>query len=171
MGVTTRQATMAVCLLLAVWAVSAAAQGTIPTPVAEEFNISPENGSVAGPWGWVLDLGNTGQRIGLAMACTRDEDVMIAALFFGPYPADKPVQVAVNSADGSTWHAGHPETTQHGAASGYHSPILTGDSAREFMNHALQNNSLISNGHNSFWNRIPVDRNTQVRNLLLECQP
>ncbi len=54
--------------------------------------------------------------------------------------------------------------------SGFQSPQLT--NARDitrFLNAAIENGALVSNGYNSFWNRVALARNHAVRARMRTC--
>jgi len=43
------------------------------------------------------------------------------------------------------------------------------DQVARFLDAALENGTLVSNGYNSFWNRVPPARNRAVRTKLRAC--
>ena len=137
-----------------------------PTPIMTEFNIRNET-----PGGFVLGValpleGQPDARVGMALIC--DKANIEVRAFFGFYPVDIPVQMAVKSPDGKVWRHGRRELA--GPQSGFHSPIITDHTQVEaFLQFALQRGSLISNGFNSFWNDLPDDINRQTRDRLLSC--
>ena len=57
-----------------------------------------------------------------------------------------------------------------GPRSGFHDPVVGDDETmRELVEHAFRNGALVSNGHNSLWNRIPEAENAEARRRILEC--
>ena len=145
------------------------AAGQVPTPEALEFNVSVDEADEFGR-GIVLALPGTTQRVGMVVICTRESGALTAYLFFGPFPTAKPVQAAVRTAAGDVERFGAVLETERGSASGLHSPTLTArDDVLRFIDAAFTKGTLVSNGHNSFWNLIGVDENAAARRELLEC--
>ena len=145
------------------------AVGQVATPEAVAFNVVIDDGGTLGR-GVVLELPGTGERIGMVVSCAIEEGSLVAFLFFGPFPASRPVQAAVQTAAGKVARFGGVLTTDHGALSGFHSPILDerADVLR-FLEAAFTRGALVSNGHNSFWNRIGAEENARARQALLQC--
>lgn len=162
-----RMAGVTAALLIA--AGSPGAIGQVPTPEAAAFNVVIDEGGTLGR-GVVLDLPGTAQRIGMVVSCAREEGSLAAFLFFGPFPAGKPVQTAVRTAAGAVERFGGVLETDHGALSGFHSPILDerADVLR-FLDAAFTPGALVSNGHNAFRNRIGAEENARARQALRQC--
>ncbi len=142
----------------------------VPTPIATGFTIEIEN-TERHALGWALPLmESTDQiRVGLLANCDRMTGMVEAIVYFGFFPPEKPVQLAVRMPDGTGWFYGHPVVA--GARSGMHVPIISDSvEARDFFRHALVRGSLISNGHNSFWNLLPEDENERALKMLETCE-
>ena len=142
----------------------AATAGKLPTPVATEFAILGEddNGWSAG---FVGEAGD--ERIGALVTC-RPDGTLQAALFFGFFPPGKPVQAAARQEDGTVY--GYGPVVTGGAYSGFHSPLIEDQElARRIVGKVFRNGTLLSNGHNSVWNRIPEAANEEARNRLMRC--
>ena len=143
--------------------------GQAATPEALEFNVSIDEADELGR-GVVLALPGTKQRVGLVVICERESGDLMAILFFGAFPAAKPVPAAVRTAAGEVERFGDVLKTEHGAASGFHAPELTArDDVLRLIGSAFTAGALVSNGHNSFWNRIGRNENRAARQALLEC--
>ena len=142
----------------------------VPTPVATEFNIEVDELEQL-VFGWTLPLTGTSDltRVGLAAVCDRPKGTITVIVQFGFFPPDKPVQLAVRMADGTGWF--HGQKLIGGPGSGFHSPVIR-DRAEAviFLQHALARGSLISNGHNSFWNRLPDEENRRALKALQTCK-
>jgi len=101
------------------------------------------------------------------MTCDNGVEVTV---FLGAFPpAGLPVQLAIRTSGGSIERFGSviDHARRH---SGFHSPRLTDpDQVARFLDAALENGTLVSNGYNSFWNRVPPARNRAVRTKLRAC--
>ena len=160
---------VAAASLVAAWGGGVRAE--IPTPVAQAFTIDVTvEARVAR--GYALDLEEAGgvYRIGVVATCDRETRDVAVGLYFGPFPASKPVQAAVRTADGRIERFGPVVSATHGALSGFHSPQLTepGDVMR-FLEAAFTTGALVSNGHMSWWHRVPEGANEEARRALMEC--
>ena len=162
-----RMAGVTAALLIA--AGSPGAIGQVPTPEAAAFNVVIDEGGTFGR-GAVLDLPGTKQRIGMVVSCAREEGSPAAFLFFGPFPAGKPVQTAMRTAAGTVERFGGVFETDHGALSGFHSPILDkrADVLR-LLEAAFTPGALVSKDHSSFRNPIGAQENTRARQALPRC--
>ena len=141
----------------------------VPTPAATAFTLEVTDGAQV-VRGIVVDLEGTDYRVGMAAVCDRSARTTTVHLFFGAFPVGLPVQAAVRTAAGRVERFGEPVSTQYGPASGFHAPIITDPADVErFIGSAFSNGALISNGYNSFWNRIPPAENDAARRELLEC--
>ena len=144
------------------------AQGTWKTPEIREIVALQAGGGV----GYAMrgELGDTGTYVGLALICAEggDEETEVVA-FFGGFPADRrAVQLAVRSVDGTLERFG--AVVSGGPESGFHSPrLVDSGEIQRFVDVALRAGALVSNGYRSFWNRVPDERNSQVREWLLTC--
>ncbi len=158
-----------IAALVLILAPAAMASGNepVPTPMIKEFNIFDETAAGGFVLGAVLPLeGQPDVRVGMALVC--EEARIEVRGFFGFYPVDLPVQMAVKSPDGKVWRHDRRELTV--PQSGFHSPIITERSqVVAFLQVTLQRGSLISNGFNSFWNDLPEDINRKTSARLLAC--
>ena len=142
----------------------------VETPVAREFAIRTDDGNGV-VIGVVEPLPGAGGsvRIGFIARCERVSGRLEALLSFGTVPAGKPVQVA----------AGLPERTVErfgavvrggGPAAGFHDPKITArEDVLRFIDAALVAGALVSNGHNSVWNRVGEHENREARTALRGC--
>ena len=148
----------------------ATAQGTVPTPEATEFTIAEDTADQVS-FGFALKLGeDTSHLVGLVASCAHAEGRLRVLMFFGAFPTGKPVQIAARTADGDTRWFGRPLfAPATGKNYGFHDPILEDTEARDFVEMALKTGTLVSNGHNSWWNRIPGDANRQAIARLDAC--
>lgn len=146
---------------------SQTATGAVETPVATTFALSRETAEEV-MFAFAADLPGTDQRLGMYVRCDRAEKRLSAGLFFGAFPAGKPVQAAVRTPDGTVERFG-PVVTG-GSRSGHHSPELTDTGeVRRLLASALGEGVLLTNGHNSVWNRIPAAENRRARETLEHC--
>ena len=110
----------------------------------------------------------TDEGVGFAIRCVRASGVLEGSLAFGFFPPDKRVQAAVRSPSGRVERFG--PVLVGGRASGFHVPEVAGRSeVLRLMNAAMAEGGLISNGHNSVWNRVGRARNREAREALLAC--
>ena len=145
-------------------AASVAAQ--VPTPEADTFVIDLEEGNLL-----VVGLAEhltPKTRIGLVFECKKAEQALKATLFFAGFPDGRNVQTAVRAADGTVGRFG--PVVRGSRAAGFHSPAFhdSGD-VLKLLDLAFTEGSLISNGYNSIWNRIPEDENALARQRLRSC--
>ena len=88
---------------------------------------------------------------------------------FGSVPSGKPVQAAVRTSDGRVERFG-PVVRGGGPAAGFFDPkIVKRADALRFIDAAFAAGSLISNGHNSVWNRVGARENGEARTALRRC--
>ncbi len=160
---------------LAIAAVLAAvppASGDDALPAAREFSVTEApSGQVVR--GFALEAGGEAHahyRIGMAVVCQPSTGEIAAHLFFGPFPAARAVQTMVWSADGGVSRFGAAAISDHGALSGFHSPILT-DRAEvaAFVAAAFAPGAVIGNGHVAFRNLVPATENEEAASALLDC--
>ena len=143
----------------------AAAQG--PAPEVREFAIQRDTPAEL-VFGFAADLHGGRHRIGAYVACKRGDATLEAGLYFGAFPAGRSVQAAIRAASGAIERFG--AVVRGGPRSGFHSPrIRNRAAARRFLRAAFATGALITNGHNSVWNRIPDAENTRARDKLLAC--
>ena len=138
----------------------------MPTP---EIHVIEETagGGAASVYIMRAPLPNTVDQVGLGITCDTRVEVTV---FLGAFsPAGTPVQLAIRTAAGRIERFGSV-VNHYGPRSGFHSPRLTDPrEAARFLDAALENGSLVSNGYNSFWNRVAPGRNRQVRTLMQAC--
>ena len=146
-------------------AATVASSAQVPTPEIRQIDEMPINGGTV--YVMAAPLGNTNTQVGLAVACNGWPEVTV---FLGGFPpAHIPVQLAVRTAPGRGERFG--DVVRHsGPASGFHSPQLTNPrEIARFLDAALVNGALVSNGYNSFWNGVAPARNRQVRAFMRAC--
>ena len=118
--------------------------------------------------GFAVPLPGVTDKIGLAVMCVRAERSLMAALFFGAFPDDKPVQAAVRDPDGHIARFG--PVVRGSRRSGFHDPeVHDRDEILRLMEMAFARGALLSNGHNSVWNRISESDNRGAHRRLLDC--
>lgn len=147
----------------------AAAQAPVPTPEVRGFTLERDTRETL-LLGFAADLPGSGgrTRIGAYVACQRGDATLEAGLYFGGFPAGRPVQAAVRAASGKIERFG--PVVRGGPRSGFHSPrIRNRAAALRFLRAGFATGALISNGHNSVWNRIPAAENARARKRLLAC--
>lgn len=153
-------------LLAPAAAFAAPAAQPVPTPEVVEYNLAA-NTTEKLTVGFGVSLPD-GTRIGALVACLHATGQAELAMFFGPYPPSRPVQAAVRAPDGRIERFGGVE--RGSPRTGFHSPVFRDPSTvRRFINIALEPGSLISNGHNSVWHRVPAAQAAQARQALLSC--
>ncbi|MDE0034237.1 MAG: hypothetical protein OXP28_07305 [Gammaproteobacteria bacterium] len=147
--------------------VSKAAAGTVPTPQARAFApVHDTPGELAYAFGEPLPGGS--DRIGVFVRCRRSSGVLDAGLFFGVFPEGVPVQAAVHTAAGAVERFG--PVVRLGPAHGFHDTHIVGRAdVLRLLHVAFSEGALISNGHNSVWNRIPEAKNRAAREALAAC--
>ncbi|MCY3673305.1 MAG: hypothetical protein OXH14_19775 [Alphaproteobacteria bacterium] len=157
--------------LLLVCGLSPAAHAQqVATPEARSFAIRADDGThftigVAEP----LPDGGPHVRIGFLVRCERASGRLEAYLSFGAVPAGKRVQAAAGHPEGKVERFG-PVVRGGGPAAGFHSPLIAGRAdALRFVEAAFVPGALVSNGHNSVWNRIGERENREVRTALRRC--
>ena len=140
----------------------------VPTPVASEFNIRRDNADVL-IVGMAEPLpGAGGARIGFYISCERETGRLTATFSFGAFPRGKIVHGAVRHPDGRVVRVG--SAVRGGSRAGFHSPLTEDRSTvLRLMDAVLIHGALVSNGHNSIWNRAAEAENRAVRTELLAC--
>ncbi len=148
----------------------AAAEAPVETPEARSFALRVAEGPVLA-FGVAERLpgAGAGLRIGFAVTCERADGRLEALLSFGTVPRGKRVQAAAGVPGGPVERFG-PVTRGGGAAAGFHDPLFTDrEDVLRFMDAAFVTGALVSNGHNSVWNRIGVQENREARAALRRC--
>ena len=115
-------------------------------------------------------LPGTRSMTGLSLLCRpRGPDRIAVSAYFGGFPPDRrPVQLAVGTGDGTVLRFG--PVVRGGREHGFHSPVIS-DPARPNASSAPPSppGSLVSNGYNSFRNRVAAARNRTVLHRFLSC--
>ncbi len=157
---------VAAAALLCVMALPAA--GQLPTPEIRSIE------EVSGPAGRVYllrgELGGSGSGfyVGFAAICVAAGSLELTVHLSGFPPDYRPVQLVVRAPDGRTHRFG--PVVRGGPEHGFHSPQLVDPADQlRFLEVALRSGALVSNGYNSFWNRVGSARNRQVRDVLVRC--
>jgi len=142
----------------------------VETPEARSFAIRADDGThftigVAEP----LPGSGPHVRIGFLVRCERASGRLEAYLSFGAVPSGKRVQAAAGHPEGKVERFG-PVMRGGGAAAGFHSPLIAGRAdVLRFVDAAFVTGALVSNGHNSVWNRIGERENREARTALRRC--
>ena len=163
-------AALAVGLSLACAAISPVQAQTVETPEARSFAIRVEAGTalmigVAEP----MPGGAAGLRIGFGVRCEKATGELTGFMSFGTVPLDRRVQAAAGVPGGRVERFG-PAVRGGGPAAGFHSPRVTGrEDVLRFIDAAFAPGSLVSNGHNSVWNRVGARENREARAALRRC--
>ncbi len=109
-----------------------------------------------------------GLRIGAIAVCDKARRSLRVSLSFGGFPDGRLVQTAVRAPDGKVARFGPVVRGRRDA--GFHSPEVTEvEDVRRLLVFAFAEGALLSNGHNSVWNRIPETRNADARRRLKAC--
>ena len=118
--------------------------------------------------GFAAPLPGASDRIGLVVQCHRATQGLRAALYFGAFPDGKPVQAAVRDTAGNIARFG--PVLKGSRRSGFHDPeVDKRDDVLRLTAMAFSQGALLSNGHNSVWNRISEGDNRDARRRLLDC--
>ena len=148
-------------------AVPAAAAAPAPTPEARAFNVVVDADGVLA-YGFAAALPSAGARIGMAAVCDRGRGRARGLMHFGGFPPGKPVQPSVRGPGGRVTR--HGRVVVGGPRSGFHDPVVEGAAATlALVDAAFREGALLSNGHNSVWNRVPEAENARVRRLVRAC--
>ncbi|MCY4498243.1 MAG: DUF3750 domain-containing protein [Rhodospirillaceae bacterium] len=152
--------------LLAALVLPLAAAAERPTPEAHAFIVDREDDRQL-VVGFAEDL-VPGLRIGAIAVCDKARRRLSIVLSFGGFPDGRLVQTAVRAADGTVARFGPVVRGRRDA--GFHSPEVTAPAdVRRLLDFAFAEGALVSNGHNSVWNRIPEARNAAARRRLGAC--
>ncbi len=163
-------AALALGLALACGAPRDAGAQQVKAPEARSFAIRVEEGThvafgVAEP----LPGSDGGLRIGFAVSCEQASGKLEALMSFGSAPLDKRVQAAAGVPGGRVERFG-PVVRGGGPAAGFHDPRVTGrEDVLRFIDAAFAPDALVSNGHNSIWNRVGAQENREARAALGRC--
>ena len=118
--------------------------------------------------GIVETVPGTDEGVGFVIRCVRATGALEGSMAFGFFPSGKRVQAAVRAPSGRVERFGR--VVVGGRASGFHVPEVAGRfEVLRLMNAAMAEGALISNGHNSIWNRVGKARNKEARDVLLVC--
>ncbi len=143
---------------------------TVETPEARSFAVRIEAGThvafgVAEP----LPGSGGGLRIGFAVSCERATGEPEVLMSFGSVPLGKRVQAAAGVPGGRVERFG-PVVRGGGPAAGFHDPkVADREDVLRFIDAAFAPGSLVSNGHNSVWNRVGARENREARAALRRC--
>lgn len=138
-----------------------------PTPeIARVQEIKTAPGQAA--WLFIEDDPSRENPLGMVLACMPGNRVE-ARTYLGFFPADRrPLQLAVRRPDGSVERFGPVFTA--GPEAGFNDTLLNDPATvRRFTRAVLRNGSLVSNGYNSFRNRLPDPRNRELLEALRAC--
>ena len=112
--------------------------------------------------------GSTSTRIGFFALCESSTGRSQAGFSFGLFPTGVPVQAAVRGPDGRVARFG--PVVRATPAHGFHSPIYEeAEAVRRFVDVVFVPGALVSNGHNSVFNRLPEGVNNRVRERISVC--
>lgn len=137
------------------------------TPEARSFEVRVDDAEHL-IVGIVETVPGTEEGIGFTIRCVRANGVLEGSMAFGFFPPGKRVQASVRAPSGRVERFG--PVVVGGRASGFHVPEIAGRSdVVRLMNAAMVEGALVSNGHNSVWNRIGRKRNEDAKAALLEC--
>ena len=164
----TRRASAFMGALMAVACSVAAPAQTVPTPEARAFNVVRDTEADL-IYGFAEAFaGQDDHRLGVYVHCERASGRLRAGMFFGAFPAGKRVQAAVRVADGTVERFG--PVLAGSPASGFHDPLVEERSdVLRLLAAAFTEGALVSNGHNSVWNRIPLAETRRAREALERC--
>ena len=143
------------------------AQGAEPTPEATAFNVVRDTDTEL-LYGFAAPLPGQSERLGMYVLCERAGGGLRAGMFFGVFPAGKPVQAAVRAGDGTVERFG--PVLVGSPASGFHDPLVEERlDVLRLVGAAFTEGALLSNGHNSVWNRVPESENRRARAAIERC--
>ena len=118
--------------------------------------------------GIVENVPGTDEGVGFTVRCVRESGLLEGTLAFGFFPRAKRVQAAVKPPKGKVERFG--PVVVAGQRAGFHVPVL--DRRKDvvrLIRAALQDGALVSNGHNSVWNRLGKRKNNEARKALELC--
>ena len=140
----------------------------VPAPEAGAFTVVRDTATEL-VYGFAEFLpGQRDHRLGLYVHCERSSARLRAGMFFGAFPAGKRVQAAVRAGDGTVERFGR--VLVGSPASGFHDPLIEDRvDVLRLLAAAFTEGALLSNGHNSVWNRIAESENRRAREALERC--
>lgn len=137
------------------------------TPEARSFGVW-ENDAEHRIIGIVEPVPGTEEWVGFVVRCVKATGALEGSMAFGFLPPGKRVQAAVRAPSGRVERFGPVVVGSRG--SGFHAREVTGRSeVLRLMNVAMTDGALISNGHNSVWNRVGNAKNREARQAILVC--
>ncbi len=158
---------MCAAAMLAVVLPAGAEAQRAKTPEAKSFQVWVDDAEHL-IVGIVETVPGTDEGVGFAIRCARATGALEGSMAFGFFPPGKQVQAAVRAPSGRVERFGPVVVGGHG--SGFHVPEVAGRSeVLRLMNAAMVEGALISNGHNSVWNRIGEVKNREARETLWSC--
>lgn len=139
-----------------------------PAPAATVFDVARDTDTEL-VYGFAEALpGQAEHRLGLYVHCARSTGGLRAGMFFGAFPAGKPVQAAVRAGAGTVERFGR--VLVGGPSTGFHDPLIKDRAdVLRLLAAAFTEGALVSNGHNSVWNRIPAAENRRARAAIERC--
>ncbi len=163
-----RRNVLGVCMAAALLALPAGvAAQRAKTPEARSFGVWVDDAEhlIVG----IVELApGTDEGVGFTIRCVRAGGLLEGSMAFGFFPPGKRLQAAVRSPSGRVERFG--PVVVGGAASGFHVPVIEGKSeVLRLMNAAMTHGALVSNGHNSVWNRVGEGKNAAARKALMDC--
>ena len=110
----------------------------------------------------------TDEGVGFTVRCIRQGGVLEGMLAFGFFPRGERVQAAVKSPRGKVERFG--PVAVGGVRTEFHVPVLERrQDVVRLIRAGLQDGALVSNGHNSVWNRLGKRKNAEARRALESC--
>ena len=151
-----------VCLFVGV------AQGErAKTPVARDFGVWVDDAEHL-IVGIVEIVPGTDEGVGFTVRCIRRGAGLEGTLAFGFFPRGKRVQAAVKPPQGKVERFG--PVVIGGQRAGFHVPVLERrQDVVRLIRAGFQDGALVSNGHNSVWNRLGKKKNGEARRALESC--
>lgn len=160
-----------VAALSAAWVAAAVPLGAdaqrSKTPEAKSFEVWVDDAEHL-IVGIVETVPGTDEGVGFAIRCERAGGRLEGTMSFGFFPPGKRVQGSVRAPSGRIERFG--PVVVGGRASGFHVPVIEGRAeVMRLMNAVMAHGALISNGHNSVWNRVDERENRRARRILERC--
>ena len=163
-----RRSALGICMAVALLALPAGVGAQrAKTPEARSFGVWVDDAEHL-IVGIVETVPGTDEGVGFAIRCVRANGVLEGSMAFGFFPPGKRVQASVRSPSSRIERFG--PVVIGGRASGFHVPEVAGRSdVVRLMNAAMTHGALISNGHNSVWNKVGERKNAAARTALMDC--